>query len=177
MRWYPDRVEWYVNEVLVRTHLSPVPDQQQPVRASLWAGGTTWSDAFDATLAPVSTLGQNTRFTWDIDYIMVTRLGGGDPGGSNPPAAPTGLSASVNGSNVGLAWTDAANNETGYRIYRAWKPKGKASPDFKLIATLGASVTSYVDTAPNGQHIYRVTAFNAVGESAPSNSVAVTVGS
>jgi hypothetical protein len=46
-----------------------------------------------------------------------------------------------------------------------------------LIATLGANVIAYADSPPNGQHLYRVTAFNAVGESAPSNSVPVTVGS
>ncbi|HLF29721.1 MAG TPA: hypothetical protein VI566_01685 [Xanthomonadales bacterium] len=34
------------------------------------------------------------RFTWDVDYIIVTRLGG-DPGNTDPPAAPTNLSASV----------------------------------------------------------------------------------
>jgi len=175
MRWYPDRVEWYVNDVLVESHTTPVPDQPQPARANLWAGGTTWPDAFDASLAPVSNPSQNRRFTWDIDYIMVTRLGGGpvDPG---PPAAPANLSASVNGANVSLAWTDAANNETGYRVYRAWKPKGKASADFKVVATLAADAKAYVDTAPSGQHIYRVTAFNAVAESAPSNSVTVSVG-
>jgi beta-glucanase (GH16 family) len=103
MRWYPDRVEWYVNGFLVKTHTSPVPDQLQPARASLWAGGTTWGDAFDASLAPVSNPAVSRRFTWDVDYIMVTRLSGGDPGGSNPPAAPTNLSASVNGGSVNLA--------------------------------------------------------------------------
>jgi hypothetical protein len=180
MRWYPDRVEWYVNEQLVRTHTAPVPDQEQPVRASLWAAGSTWPDAFDAALAPVGSADQNTRLTWDIDYIMVTRLddgGGGGGGGADVPAAPSGLSASVNGSQVQLGWTDNADDETGFTVYRAWKPKGKASPDFTAIAQAAADATSWTDTAPDGEHLYRVSAANAAGESPPSNTVEVQVGS
>jgi len=175
IRWYPDRVEWWVNGIKVRTHTAPVPDQLQPIRASLWAGGTTWPDAYSAALAPVNSQALNTRFKWDIDYIMVTRLDGG--GSGSAPTAPTNLIAGVSGNSVQLAWTDTATTETGFRVYRAWKPKGKAAPDFKVIATLGTNVISHVDNPPAGQHLYRVSAFNASGESSPSNSVAVTVSS
>lgn len=175
IRWYPDRVEWYVNEVLVRTHDSPVPDLEQPVRASLWAGGTTWPDAFDASLAPVATAALNQTFVWEIDYIMVSRLDGGG-GAEQPPAAPTGLAAVVNAGTVLLGWTDQADDEGSYTVYRAWKPKGKAAPDFKAVAQLGANAESWTDTPPDGEHLYRVTASNAAGESAPSNTVSVTVG-
>ncbi len=178
IRWYPDRVEWYVNEQLVKILTSPVPDQDQPARASLWAAGTTWPDAYDTTLAPVGSAAQNQHFTWDIDYIMVTRLdGGGGGGGEQPPAAPGGLAASVNGTLVQLNWTDNADNETAYTLYRAWKPKGKAQPDFIAVAQLGANTTNIADSPPNGSHLYRVTASNAAGESSPSNTVGVTVGS
>jgi len=177
MRWYPDRVEWWVNEQLVRTNTSPVPDQDQPARANFWAGGSTWPDAFDATLAPVASASQNRRFTWDVDYIMVTRLSGGGGGGAQPPAAPDGLNASVNGSEVSLTWTDHATDETAYTVYRAWRPKGNADPDFNAVAMVAADVTGWVDTPPDGNHLYRVTASNAAGESAPSNTVGVTVGS
>ncbi|MCU0990586.1 MAG: glycoside hydrolase family 16 protein [Xanthomonadales bacterium] len=92
MRWYPDHIEWYVNEELVRTHTAPVPDQEQPARASLWAAGTTWPDAYDASLAPVGSAAENVSFAWDIDFIMVTRLtGDGGGGGTEVPAAPSGL--------------------------------------------------------------------------------------
>lgn len=176
MRWYPDRVEWYVNEVRVRTHTAPVPDLAQPVRASLWAAGTTWPDAYDASLAPVGSAADNVSFAWDVDYIMVTRLGGDGGGGAEIPAAPGGLAASVNGSEVRLGWTDNADDETGFIVYRAWKPKGKAAADFAAIAQPGADATTWTDTAPNGEHLYRVTAANAAGESPPSNTVGVVVG-
>lgn len=176
MRWYPDRVEWYVNGAHVRTHSSPVPDQDQPVRASLWAGGTTWPDAYDALLAPVGSPELSDRFTWDVDFILVSRLGDDQPGGEQAPAAPSGLAASVSGSEVRLTWSDNADDETAYTVYRAWKPKGKAAPDFSEIAGLAANATEYTDTVQDGEHLYRVTAANAAGESPPSNTVGVTVG-
>ena len=175
MRWYPDRVEWYVNDVLVRTHGSPVPDMDQPVRASLWAGGSTWPDAFDAALAPVADAQSNERHEWQVDYIMVTRLGGG--GGGSAPASPSGLAASVSGSIVTLGWTDESGDEGGFNVYRAWKPKGKAAPDFSLIVTIGPGVITFDDSVQDGDHLYYVTAFNGVGESAASNEIEVKVGS
>jgi len=183
MRWYPDHIEWWINDVKVHEQTAPVPDQPQPARASLWAAGTTWVDAFDSTLAPVSSSSANRRFYWDVDLIAVTFLGeadgggGGGGGGDQPPAAPSALTASVDGSAVQLAWTDNASNETAYIVYRAWKPKGGAAPDFNPIATVGSNVTSHTDIAQNGEHLYRVTALNAAGESTPSNTVGVTVGS
>lgn len=78
-----------------------------------------------------------------------------------PPAAPTGLqianSACVQDYTVTLTWTDQADNESGYRVYR----------DGILIATLPANSTNYVDTPPApDSHIYAVEAFNEAGSSA-----------
>ncbi|HET6564183.1 MAG TPA: glycoside hydrolase family 16 protein, partial [Xanthomonadales bacterium] len=120
MRWYPDRVEWYVNGILVHQQTAPVPDQDQPVRASLWAGGTTWPEAYSPDLVIASSAEQNQHFVWQVDYIMVTDLGGGS--GGSAPNAPTGLAATVNGNQVQLGWQDNSSNELGFRVYRAWKP-------------------------------------------------------
>jgi CSLREA domain-containing protein len=58
---------------------------------------------------------------------------------------------------ITLSWLDRADNETGYRVYR----------DGKLIATLGANATSYVDTPDfGGPYTYAVEAFNEGGASA-----------
>jgi hypothetical protein len=175
MRWYPDRVEWYVNGILVHQQSSPVPDQDQPVRASLWAGGSTWPEAYSADLVIAASPAENQRFTWQIDYIMVTALGGG--GAGQLPSAPAGLTATVAGDQVQLQWQDTSGNETGFQLYRAWKPKGRALPDFQMVAAIGANSTSHADAAPSGQHLYRLTAINAAGESAASNTIEVTVGS
>ena len=94
-----------------------------------------------------------------------------------PPAAPSGLGATaLSAMVVRVAWTDNADDETGFIVYRAWKPKGKAAGDFAAIAQPGANATTWTDTAPNGEHLYRVTATNAAGESLPSNTVGVAVG-
>jgi hypothetical protein len=175
MRWYPDRVEWWVNEFKVYEQAAPVPDLAQPARASLWAGGTTWPDAFNATLAPVTQSSANRRFHWDVDYVMVTRLG--DTGGPGPLQPPENLAANVDGSTVHLTWSDTANTGATYNVYRAWKPKGKATPDFNPVASVSAETFSYSEQVQDGSHLYRVTATDSVDESAPSNEVAVTVGS
>ena len=76
-----------------------------------------------------------------------------------PPATPTNLTATAaSSSQINLAWTDNATNETGYYVER----------DGTRIATLGANVSSYSDTgrAAGTTYNYRVQAYNAYGASA-----------
>jgi len=177
MRWYPNRVEWWVNELLVHVQTSPVPDLAQPVRVSLWAGGTTWPDAFDPAITPVSAPQENTRHEWHLDWIMVTRLGDDGGNGEEEPAAPSGLSATVNGNQVQLTWFDESNNEEGFRVFRAEKPKGNEQPNFSEVGVTGPNTGQWSESTANGRFVYYVTAFDAQAESAPSNTVNVRVGS
>jgi hypothetical protein len=175
MRWYADRVEWWINDVKVHEQPAPVPDLAQPARASLWAGGTTWPDAFNASLAPVAEASANDRFHWDIDFIMVTRLGdSGEPPSSLIP--PGNLTADVNGNEVQLSWSDAANVAVEYVVYRAWKPRGKTSPDFEPVTLLSPETFSYSEVVQDGEYLYRVTATDGEDESDPSDTVEVSVG-
>src|SRR5207249_2597879 len=86
----------------------------------------------------------------------------------NAPASPTGLLASAaSSSQIDLAWTDNANNETGFKIER--------SPDnlaWSQIATVAANVATYSNTGltPNTTYYYRVRATNTGGDSAYSNT-------
>ncbi len=86
------------------------------------------------------------------------------------PAAPTNLIATaVSRSQINLAWTDNANNETGFYIERC---KGATCTNFTRIdAVVGANVTSYSNTglSKNTTYRYRVRAYNASGPSAYSN--------
>jgi hypothetical protein len=88
------------------------------------------------------------------------------------PSAPSGLVVTATTlSQVSLAWTDNSSNETGFKIER------KTSGSFQEIGSVAAGITSYTDLSvqANSTYIYRVFAYNAVGNSLqPSNEVTAT---
>ena len=90
------------------------------------------------------------------------------------PAAPESVLATVKAqgrdkAKVTLDWTDAANNETGYRIQRATNDTFTAG---LAIIDANANTTSYVDRnlARTTAYYYRIAAFNLSGESAWVNA-------
>ncbi|MGH9203500.1 MAG: fibronectin type III domain-containing protein, partial [Vicinamibacterales bacterium] len=89
---------------------------------------------------------------------------------SQPPTAPTGLTATRQSGRITLRWTDTSNNETGFAIQRS-----SDSQAYSQIATGAENATTFVDTSPGSSKFvwYRVRAFNAAGNSAFSNSVKV----
>jgi subtilisin family serine protease len=102
-------------------------------------------------------------------YRAVT---GSTPPPPNPPAAPSNLTAeAVSSSQINLAWTDNANNETGFKIYRK-----TGSDPYSVIATVGANATGYQNTglAASTTYTYKVAAFNDDGESAAQNEPSAT---
>ena len=91
---------------------------------------------------------------------------------SAPPAAPSNLTATgVSSTQINLAWTDNADNETGFKIERCKNPKNGACTNFAQVATVGANVTTFSNTGlnKNSSYRYRVRAANAAGDSAYSN--------
>jgi hypothetical protein len=89
------------------------------------------------------------------------------------PAAPTGLVATMAATNrITLTWTDASNNESGFKIERSLDGVNGWTP----IATVGANVTTYasIGLACGKAYFYRVRATNSNGDSAFSN-VATTL--
>jgi hypothetical protein len=98
--------------------------------------------------------------------------GGGDP---QPPAAPTGLTASAfSSSQINLAWTDNSSNETNFVVERC---SGQGCSDFADLATLAANTTSYANTGlpSNTAYTYRVRARNADGSSNSNTASATTL--
>ena len=84
------------------------------------------------------------------------------------PVAPTLLTATANGSTrIDLAWSDNSDNETGFRIYRSID-----GVTFTELDTAAADATAYSDTSCAGltQYWYYVVAYDAVGESDPTNT-------
>ena len=94
------------------------------------------------------------------------------PTPGQPPSAPTNLGAvALSSSQIGLSWTDNANNETGFQIQRS-----NNGVSFTLIASVGANVTAYTNNGLTAgtTYYYRVRAFNASGNSAVSNVASAT---
>jgi hypothetical protein len=89
------------------------------------------------------------------------------------PAAPTDLAATaVNSRRVDLAWADHSGGETGFRVERRTNP---ADP-WVQVGTSGANVSAYQDRQVREEttYYYRILAYNAGGDSAPSNTASAT---
>jgi len=85
---------------------------------------------------------------------------------------PSNLVASAaSSSQISLSWADNSSSENGFKIER-WN-----GSDYSQINTIGANVTTYVDSglAASTTYRYRVRAFNNAGDSGYSNeSIATT---
>jgi subtilisin family serine protease len=90
-----------------------------------------------------------------------------------PPVAPSSPSASFAPvAQIDLSWTDNSNNESGFRIERKIGAAGSYSPR----ATVGPNVTNYNDAGLTEAttYYYRMTAYNAQGDSMYSSEVNAT---
>jgi hypothetical protein len=102
----------------------------------------------------------NYSWYWQIDDVKIEGIGA--------PAAPTNLSASTNGSQIALSWTDASSNETSFRVERATS----SGAPFAEISGTSRDSTTYADSTGlscNTTYYYRVRSRNASGDSAYSN--------
>jgi hypothetical protein len=149
--------------------------------------GSTGVYAQVATLGVNATSFSNTGLSASTQYFYRVRATNstGDSSYSNetgittsaPPAtiptAPSGLAAtSSSSSSVNLSWSDASNNESGFKIER----KTGSAGTYAQIATVSANVASFANTglAASTQYFYRVRATNSAGDSAYSNEANAT---
>ncbi len=92
---------------------------------------------------------------------------------SCPPPPPSNLTAlAVSPTQIGLAWQDNSTNETGFKIEQSLTGTG----GWAQIATTPANVISHTVSGLNcgTTYYYRVLAYNAYGDSAPSNTANAT---
>jgi len=89
---------------------------------------------------------------------------------TNPPPAPTGLTATVGNGSVILNW-NSGGFANSFKVKRATASGGPYSAIVSNITT-----TSYVNTSftPNTTYFYRVSGVNANGESLDSNTASAT---
>lgn len=88
-----------------------------------------------------------------------------------PPAAPSDLTVTLSGNTAILSWKDNSSNETGFEI------AGSDSSGSGGTLNAAANATVYVDTGlvQGRTYTYKVCAKNALGKSAYSNQVSITV--
>src|SRR5439155_13588837 len=92
---------------------------------------------------------------------------------STVPAAPGNLTATAaaSGRQIDLTWADNSTNESGFNVYLSTD-----GLTYSVLTTAAANATgfSWTGASPGASYSFRVTAFNANGESAPSNAASVT---
>ncbi|MFB7981748.1 chitinase [Streptomyces vinaceus] len=107
--------------------------------------------------------GQGAHLTDDVTLVGPDP-GGTGPGQPQPPAAPTGLTASgATPSSLNLSWS-ASSGATSYTLYR-----GGAAP----VSVTGTS-TTVTGLAASTSYTFQVSAVNAAGESAKSAAVSAS---
>jgi hypothetical protein len=87
---------------------------------------------------------------------------------TSTPTAPSDLTATaISKSQINLAWTDNSSNEDGFKIERSTN-----GTSWSQIATVGPNASNYSSTglSANKLYYYRVRAYNALGNSAYSNT-------
>lgn len=129
------------------------------------SGGTTyqwstWSDG-GAVRHDVATPAASTA------YVAAYSASPGPPAG--PPPPPTGLTAFTNGLTLSL-WWNGSPGATSY-VLEGGTASGLANA---LVSDLG-NVTHLQGPVPAGTYYARVRAVGALGASAPSNEVAITI--
>ncbi|HMC57015.1 MAG TPA: fibronectin type III domain-containing protein [Gemmatimonadaceae bacterium] len=150
------------NEAGWEVHRSNVAAGPYALVATLSVNATSYTNS---ALSPLTqycyevrsyrTLGKNKTYGEFSNAACTTTFG--------PPAAPTALNATPRGStDIALAWTDNATNETAYRVERS--PDGVT---WTAYVTLEPNANSFLAfTATETRQCYRVIAVGSYGESA-----------
>ena len=74
IEWFPDRIDWFVNEQLIRSQTAGVSDDPMNFRFNLWAPDPGFSNAFNSNLQPASNASQNENFEFEVDRVSITQL-------------------------------------------------------------------------------------------------------
>lgn len=74
VRLFSDRTEWYVNDELVYTDSTVVPDAPMSIRLNFWSPIAAFAAAYDDNLQPIANPGDNVTYTYEVDYMTVTRI-------------------------------------------------------------------------------------------------------
>jgi beta-glucanase (GH16 family) len=71
IRWLGNRVEWYLDDQLLRTATQAVSTDPQNVRINFWAPDSSWGDAYASSLTPTTNSAQNQSYFYDLDWVAM----------------------------------------------------------------------------------------------------------
>jgi hypothetical protein len=128
------------------------------------ASGTIYIRLEDTDRTPT----HRSKDTVFVDHLYIRT----DSTPPQPPAAPSGLSATaISSSQIDLVWTDNADNELGFYIERS--PDGAS---WARIGSVGADATAFSDTGldPGTMYYYQVQAHNSADVSSFSDPASAT---
>lgn len=129
--------------------------------------GTIYSINFTLILSNGGT--STGSYTGTLEYYD-------DEPGGGVPVSPSGLFATaLSSSSIHISWSDNSSNESGFRIQRSTS----SSYGFTEISSVSANVEEYTDTGLSAgtTYYYRVSAYNASGESSYTSDSAATYSS
>ena len=87
------------------------------------------------------------------------------------PNAPSNLTTTASSTGIALTWTDNSLNEEGFKVERSTDGINFSEIGQKLL-----NITTYLDLGlASGTYYYQVRAFNAIGNSAYSNTTSTTI--
>ena len=72
--WFPDRMEWYIDDQIVRVRNTDVPDDPMNFRLNLWAPDSNFPAGFNADLQLAQTAEQNETFEYEVDFVELRQL-------------------------------------------------------------------------------------------------------
>ena len=159
-----------------------IPDSHRPLDVTRPIGSVMGFANLDPlTGNPIVVTNEMTNFGWE--YVWHCHILGHEENDfmrpivfqvpQLPPSAATGLTATAVGQRqINLAWTGTAASKTvGFRIERA-----TGAGAFSAITTVQVNTTTFSDTTalPGTTYLYVVYAFNAAGDSPPSNIATAT---
>ncbi len=75
IRWYPNRTEYYLNDVLQRTETQVLPNEDMSVHFNIWSGDSSFDQAYSEGFNPTNEA-NNRTFNVDVDYLRVRSLSG-----------------------------------------------------------------------------------------------------
>src|SRR3954468_24463399 len=71
--WTPTSVKWYIDNALVRTETSVVPDDPMRAHVNVWAPDSSFAAAYNAALQP-SASAPGTTYKVEVDRMQINRV-------------------------------------------------------------------------------------------------------